>query len=133
MQMKFRMYMPLAGLLLTSVPLLAHHSAAAEYVAQMSTWQAVITRFAWMNPHTFVYFDAKDAGGNVIHYECEGSAPSGLISNGWTRTTIKPGDKVTIEGWRAKDRPEGCKVRIVILDNGQRMYMGWFDAGAEKK
>lgn len=73
-----------------------------------------------MNPHTWVYFDVGST-----HYECEGSSPNGLIRNGWTRTTIKPGDHVTIEAWPAKDRPEGCKVRAVILPDGKRMYMGW--------
>ena len=78
-----------------------------------------------MNPHTWVYFDSIEPNGSIIHRECEGSSPNGLISNGWTRTTIKPGDHVTIEGWPAKDRPEGCKVRAVILQDGRRMYMGW--------
>ena len=106
-------------------PLFAHHSAAAEYVAEMTKWQGVITRFNWTNPHTFVYFDWKDANGNVVHYTCEGSAPSGLIGNGWTRNTLKPGDKVTLEGWRAKDHADGCKVRDVVLPDGQKMFMGY--------
>ena len=58
----------------------AHHSAAAEYVAEMSSWKGVITRFSWMNPHTWVYFDGKNASGVQTKFECEGSAPSGLIS-----------------------------------------------------
>jgi hypothetical protein len=111
--------------LLTGAPLWAHHSAAAEYVAQLTTWKAVITRFSWMNPHTWVYFDTVEPNGRVVHRECEGSSPNGLTGNGWTRTTIKPGDHVVIEGWPAKDRPEGCKVRAVILQDGKKMYMGW--------
>ena len=114
-----------AALVIAANPLLAHHSAAAEYIAETTTYKAVITRFSWMNPHTWVYFDSFGPNGIVVHRECEGSSPNGLISNGWTRTTIKPGDRVTIEGWPAKDRPEGCKVRAVILPDGRRMYMGW--------
>jgi uncharacterized protein DUF6152 len=105
----------------------AHHSAAAEYVADMSSWKAVITRFSWMNPHTWVYFDATNANGVLTKFECEGSAPSGLVSNGWSRTTLRPGDKVTIKGYRAKYRPEGCKVRSVILPDGREMFMGWVE------
>jgi hypothetical protein len=120
----------IAGMFAASVPLLAHHSAAAEYVSEMSTWQAVITRFSWMNPHTWVYFDAKNANGVMTKFECEGSAPSGLIGNGWTRHTLNPGDRVTIEGYRAKDRPEGCKIRAVTLQDGKKMIMGWTGSDA---
>ena len=123
--MMFRKPFALAALSIVSAPLFAHHSAAAEYVSQLSTWQAVITRFSWMNPHTFVYFEAKNPSGVMTKYECEGSAPSGLTGNGWTRNTIKPGDHVTIRGYRAKDRPDGCKVRAVILADGHEMFMGW--------
>jgi hypothetical protein len=113
------------GLLFAVGPLSAHHSAAAEYVAQTKTWKAVITRFSWMNPHTWVYFDTVEPNGKAMHWECEGSSPNGLISNGWVRTMLQPGDHVVIEGWPAKDRPEGCKVRAVILPDGRKMYMGW--------
>ncbi len=128
--MTFRIALVVAALWLPSVPLFAHHSAAAEYVSQLSTWHGVITRFSWMNPHTFVFFDAKDATGNTVKYVCEGSAPSGLMGNGWLRTTLKPGDRVTIKGYRAKDRPDGCKVRSVILPDGQEMIMGWDGSAA---
>ena len=123
--MKIGIRTALASLLLLRIPLFAHHSAAAEYVAELTTWHGTITRFTWMNPHTFVYFDAVSPNGEAVHYECEGSSPNGLISNGWTRTSLKPGDKVTIQGWRAKDRTDGCKDRAVILPDGQRLFMGW--------
>lgn len=123
--MRFSLPVALAALSLVSAPLFAHHSAAAEYVGQVSTWQGVVTRFSWMNPHTFVYFDAKNPSGAMTKYECEGSAPSGLIGNGWTRNTLKPGDHVTIKGYRAKDRADGCKVRTVIFADGHEMFMGW--------
>jgi hypothetical protein len=128
--MKFRIWLALVVITVASKPLFAHHSAAAEYVSQLSTWNAVITRFSWMNPHTFVFFDAKDANGNIVKYVCEGSAPSGLIGNGWLPTTLKPGDRVIIKGYRAKDRPDGCKVRSVTLPDGHEMIMGWDGGGA---
>ena len=77
-----------------------------------------------MNPHTWVYFDLAEAGGKVAHWECEGSSPNGLIRNGWTRDTLRPGMVVAIEGYPAKDRAQGCKVRAVILPGGRRMVMG---------
>lgn len=125
-----RMYGPVAVvlLLLVASPGMAHHSAAAEYRAEVKTWRGTITRFSWMNPHTWVYFDMTDASGKVTHMECEGSSPNGLIRNGWIKDTLRPGEKVIIEGYPAKDRDFGCKVRDVILPDGRRMSM----AGAEE-
>ena len=79
--MTFRISLVVAALWLPSVPLFAHHSAAAEYVSQLSGWHGVITRFSWMNPHTLKSSSmrTKDATGNTVKYVCEGSAPSGLM------------------------------------------------------
>jgi hypothetical protein len=113
-----------AALASVASPLAAHHSFAAEYRSELKTWTGTITRFAWTNPHTRVYFDGSEAGGGVRKVDCEGSAPGGLVRGGWTRDTLKPGDKVVIEGYPAKERPGGCKVRAVILPGGRRMTMG---------
>lgn len=115
----------LAALALTPAPqMFAHHSFAAEYEARLITLHATVTRFVWMNPHTRLYFDVTDANGAVSHWEAEGSAPGGLLSNGWSKESLKPGDRVTIEAWPAKDRPHVCKARTVILAGGKRLIMG---------
>jgi hypothetical protein len=108
-----------AGLLLQ-----AHHSAAAEYRAELKTWHGTITRFVWTNPHTWVYFRTADSSAGIRDFQCEGSAPGSLIKNGWTRDTLMPGQQVVIEGYPAKDRPEGCKVRRILFADGRKMRMG---------
>lgn len=105
-------------------PIRAHHSFAAEYRSTLITLNATITRFVWMNPHSRVYFDVTEADGRVAKWECEGSAPGGLVSNGWTRVSLKPGDHVLIEGFPAKNYPHVCKVRAVKLADGRRLIMG---------
>lgn len=122
--MRFAVWAILAQLILMAVPAFAHHSATAEYRAEIKTWTGTITRFSWMNPHTWVYFDIPGPAGKTAHWDCEGSSPNGLIRSGWTKDTLRPGMGVTIEGYPAKDRPQGCKVRAVILPGGQRMLMG---------
>lgn len=120
-----RLVISLAALMLAPAPLmLAHHSFAAEYSAKLITLHATITRFAWVNPHSRVYFNVTDAGGTVTKWECEGSAPGGLLGNGWSRESLKPGDHVTIEGFPAKDRADVCKVEAVTLADGRRLIMG---------
>lgn len=117
------------GLMLAAGAAWGHHSAAAEYWGEVKTWTGTITRFSWINPHSWVYFDITDSGGNVAHWECEGSAPGGLMRSGWTRETLRPGLRVTIEGYPAKDRPQGCKVKAIILPGGKRMTMGSDEPG----
>jgi hypothetical protein len=107
-----------------AAPLIAHHSAAAEYSSALVTIHGTVTRLQWMNPHVWIYVDVKDGRGTVTHLKCEGSAPNGLVSNGWSKDSLKPGDKVAIEGFRAKDRPDGFKVRAVTLADGRRLVMG---------
>ncbi|HEX4276819.1 MAG TPA: DUF6152 family protein [Bryobacteraceae bacterium] len=111
-------------MLLAAGPLIAHHSAAAEYEAKLTTRHGTVTRVQWMNPHVWIYIDVKDAHGAVIHTKCEGSAPNGLIANGWSRESLKPGDQVTIEGYAAKGRPDGFKIRTATLPDGRRLVMG---------
>jgi len=118
-------FFPLVALTLAAAPaMLAHHSFAAEYRSNLITLHATIVRFVWMNPHTRLYFDVTDKSGAVTQWECEGSAPGGLLSDGWTRASLKPGDRVTIEAFPAKDRPNTCKTRVVTLANGTRLIMG---------
>ena len=127
--MNFARWVAVASLLTAAGAARAHHSAAAEYWGEVKTWQGTITRFAWINPHSWVYFDLTGADGKVAHWECEGSAPGGLMRSGWTRETLRPGMAVTIEGYPAKVRPQGCKVRAIILPSGRRMTMGLDEPG----
>ncbi len=120
-----RLLASLAALMLAPAPvILAHHSFAAEYGSKLITLSGKITRFDWINPHTRIYLEVTGASGVVTKWECEGNAPGGLQSNGWSRESLKPGDQVTIEGFPAKDHPNVCKARAVKLTDGRRLIMG---------
>jgi len=112
-----------ASILMSASPTLAHHSFAAEYGSNLITLTGTITKFVWMNPHTRIYLDVTEATGAVAKWECEGSAPGGLLSNGWSRESLKPGDHVTIEGFPAKVHSNICKVRAVGRADGRRLIM----------
>ncbi len=105
----------------------AHHSFAADYTSKSITLNGTISRFVWMNPHTRIYFDVPDRngdpGGAVTKWECEGSAPGGLLSRGWNKGSLKPGDRVTIEGFPARAQANACKTRAVKLADGTRLVM----------
>src|SRR5580700_4820996 len=89
-----------AGLFAAALPLLAHHSFAAEFDATKAvTLQGAVTKLDWMNPHIWIYLDSKDDAGAVAHWQCEGGPPNTLTRNGWTRDSLKIGDQVTVEGF----------------------------------
>src|SRR5499425_1741790 len=95
----------LVCVMLWGVPLLAHHSFGAEYdVNKPITLTGVITKVEWSNPHSHFYLDVTDAKGNVVNWKFEGYNPAVLQRIGWKKdTTLKPGDKITVFGWQARD------------------------------
>jgi hypothetical protein len=92
------------ALLVAAMPLLAHHSFAAEYDDKKPvSLKGTVTKVEWANPHIWFYVDVKDAAGKVEHWQCEGGPPNMLVRQGWKKDSLKPGDEVSVEGFRAKD------------------------------
>ena len=117
-----------AGLLLlvAMAPLFAHHSFGAEYDAtQPVTITGVITKVEWMNPHAEFFMDVKNDQGKVANWRLQGYPPSVLYRTGWKRAvTLKPGDTVTVFGWRARDGTNWAHARQVTLSDGKKLYWG---------
>ncbi len=106
------------GLLMTvSVPTFAHHSNAA-YADDFTVFErATITKFAWANPHSLIFFDATDADGNVVNYVVETAAPQALRLIGWAKTSLMPGDVITIRAYLARNgNPAGRLNKITFAD-----------------
>jgi hypothetical protein len=114
------------GLLLPAVPALAHHSFGAEYDdTKPVTITGVVTKVDWENPHIHFYVDGKDDAGNLVHWKFEGFPPNMLIRQGWRRDiTMKPGDTVTVFGWRARDGSNFAHSREITLADGKKMTSG---------
>ena len=111
------------GLMLAAVPMLAHHSFAAEYDGAKSiTLKGTVTKVEWMNPHARFYIDVKDDSGTVTNWEFELGSPNGLMRAGWTRNSLKEGDAVSVSGNLAKDGSHLANARQVTLADGKRVF-----------
>ena len=120
-----------AGLLFTALPVLAHHSFAAEYDASKPlTLKGVVTKVEWTNPHARFYIDVKDENGKVTNWNLELASPNVLTRNGWTRHSLKEGDQITVQGAQAKDGAYLANARSVVLADGKRVFAA---SGAEAK
>jgi len=113
------------ALLATALPLLAHHSFAAEYDASKTIKiTGVVTKVEWMNPHARFYVDVKDADGKVTNWNFELGAIPVLLKQGWRKDSLKVGDQVTVEGLAAKDGANAASTRRVVLPDGRRVFGG---------
>lgn len=111
------------GWLAAAVPVLAHHSFAAEFDADKPVKvTGVITKVEWTNPHTWFYVDVKDETGKVTNWGLELGSPNLMLRAGWTRNSLKVGDGVTVEGSRARDGSNVAVAHVTILTaTGQRL------------
>jgi hypothetical protein len=106
------------GMLVTALPILAHHSFSAEYdFAKPITLQGTVVKWELINPHGWITLDAKDANGKVVRWAIETGNPNALLRAGWRKDSLKPGDEVTIEGYLAKDgTPTVNGVQVTLAD-----------------
>src|SRR2546430_1077299 len=89
--------------LVAAVPLAAHHSTAPFDMTRATTVSGVVVKFLWVNPHAYIFLDAMDEKGETQRWSIEIESPNGLRRAGWAKDTLKPGDKISCIGARAKD------------------------------
>jgi hypothetical protein len=108
-----------------SATLLGHHSFAAQYDRnKQTTLTGPVTKVDWINPHARIFMDVKNTSGQVVNWEVELAAPAMLVRRGWTRTVVKVGEPVTVNGSLAKDGSNLVNATNVTLSDGKRVFAG---------
>jgi hypothetical protein len=111
------------GVFVVAVPVLAHHSAVAEYdLDKPVKVQGTVTKVEWSNPHIWFYVDVKNPDGTVTNWGFSGGAPGVLQRRGISRTAMKPGDVVKVEGFKAKDGSANGSGNTVTFEDGRRVF-----------
>jgi DNA/RNA endonuclease YhcR with UshA esterase domain len=108
-------------LLLVAPMAQAHHSTSMYDMENPSTFKGTVTRVEWTNPHAYVYLNVKNDKGGVDEWAMEINSPNFLHHNGWTSTTVKPGDVITVTGGAAKSGAKTMRCTTVVLVDGTEL------------
>ena len=108
-----------------SVPASAHHSFAAEFDSKKEVrLDGTITKFEWVNPHSWLYMEVVNDKGEKEEWAVEGGSPGVLLRLGWTRDSLPAGTKVVVNGYAAKDGSLRANSRSLEFPDGRVLDAG---------
>ncbi len=110
------------SLLVVCGPAAAHHGSTAYENKVVEFKQATVTKFLWSNPHSLIDFDAKDDKGNVVHWVAETASPEALRLIGWSKSSIAPGDVITVYMYPAKTGNPAGRLNKIVLADGTALH-----------
>jgi hypothetical protein len=115
---------------MAALPLLAHHSVQAQFdLDKPIQINGTVTKVEWINPHSYLFVDVKDAAGSVKHWAFEMAGPGALRKAGLSRADrggLKAGDMIIVNGVLAKDGTDSGLVKTITLSDG-RVFTIWTD------
>ena len=107
------------AVLAVAVPLSAHHSWPVNF-DRLVTVKGTVQKIEWTNPHPMFTIEVRD-GGKADTWLIGGPAVNRMEANGWTKTTIKPGDVVTGHGYQFSDGQKIVRLERIVLSDGKEM------------
>src|SRR5213593_4234637 len=127
MKSKALMLIIAAGLLLPAVPFFAHHGDAGRYEENVIVMTGTVVEVQLVDPHSIIVLDIPNEKGQQVRWQAEMGGRNALAKNfGWTKNTLKFGDKITITGRRVKSGAPYInlteKANIVLTDSGKEIF-----------
>ncbi len=121
------------GLLIAAGPAFAHHPFDSEFDVQAPvTLTGMVTTLDWTDPHVVIHVDVKDTSGQTRNWNLETGSLAEMEKNGWTKTTLKQGDQITVQGYRAKSEPYVASARMIELPGRKKLSSAASDGGPQK-
>jgi hypothetical protein len=109
---------------------MAHHSFAVFFdETRQVKLTGTVTSFRFTNPHGTIVLNGSDGAGRQQEWRVETNAPTVLQRRGWTRASLKPGDRVTIEGWPSRDGKPYVRLRLATDAQGKPIGQTAFGTG----
>jgi len=121
-QRSFMFALLAAAAIAAAAPAFAHHSFAMFDITKQQTVTGTVSRIDWTNPHIWLWIDVPNDKGGSDTYGFEGMSPNFLARRGWTRTTLKAGDKITVNYRPMKDGKNGGMF-MTAKANGKALSM----------
>jgi hypothetical protein len=109
----------MAALAVSSLTVRAHHSFAPFDLTMERTIAGTVSRFEWTNPHSWIWVDVPNDKGGVDSWAVEGMSPNYLARRGWSKSTLKPGEKITISVRPLKNGDKGGMFVRATLGDGR--------------
>ena len=115
-------------MLAAAAALVAHHPSTAEFdMKKPVKVEGTVTKVEWTNPHAYFFVDVTDQAGKVANWRFQTGSPSQLTKRTWTRTTLKTGDKVAVDGFLARKGANYAAAVSVKTADGRVVFSGRID------
>ena len=106
----------------STIPVAAHHSWPVSY-EKLVTVKGTVKEFLWANPHPMITITVRAADGKTEDWQIGGPAVNRMEANGWSKTTVKPGDVITGIGYQFADGQKIVRLEKVIFADGKEMFL----------
>ena len=126
MSTKFRVAAVALALFAAPWAAAAHHAFSLEYdAAKPMKFEGTVTKVEWTNPHARIYVDVPDASGKMARWNLELASLSALVRNGWTRNSVKVGEKVKVEGFEGRGANTfRLNATVILTADGRSLFSG---------